>query len=73
MSVKPYNTRTRYSVWRNEDDRLMILDGTASECAKRMGTTRQFFYVIVNKGGNQIWTITKKSVAEIEAESREGL
>lgn len=62
------NTRYLYSVWRNSDDRLMILDGTADECAERMGMNRQSFYVICNKGGNAIWTIQKTSVSQIKAE-----
>jgi hypothetical protein len=63
------NTRFLYSVWRNSDDKLMILDGTADECALAMGVKRQSFYVFCNRGGNGDWTITKKSIAEIEAET----
>ena len=63
-----HNTRYLYSVWRNADDKLMILDGTAEECSKAMGVKRESFYVVCNRGGNGDWTILKKSVAEIRAE-----
>ena len=65
--MKP-NTRFLYSVWRNEDDRLMILDGTADECARIMQMERGSFYRICNGGGNGAWTVMKESVEEIQLE-----
>ena len=66
-----HKTKARYSVWRNADDRLMILDGTSSECAERIGITRHAFYVMINSGGNQVWTVRKATLEEIEAEQEE--
>lgn len=69
MNHKP---RYLYSVWRNSDDMLMILDGTADQCAQIMGISRQTFYKIVCWGGsNESWTILKNSVEEILTESAE--
>lgn len=64
------NTRFLYSVWRNRDDKLMILDGTADECAEAMGCTRQNFYRYCNEN-NHLWTIQKRSIREIEEEAKE--
>jgi len=61
-----HNIRFLYSVWRNSDDKLMILDGNAEECAAAMGVTMATFRTFCNKGGNGDWTITKKSIREIE-------
>lgn len=70
---KKYNTRYLYTVWRNSDDMLMILDGTAEDCAEVMKITRAFFYKLmcVKNGVSEKWTIEKKSIAEIEAEIAE--
>ena len=65
------NRQFLYSVWRNKDDLLMILDGTAEECAKAMGIKINSFYIFASRGGNENWTITKKKIAEIEQESAE--
>ena len=67
MNHKP---RYLYSVWRNSDDKLMILDGTAEECAEIMNMSRQSFYKMVCMGGcNESWTILKSSREQIKAES----
>ena len=54
-----------YSVWRNSDDQLLILDGTADECCKVLGITRQSFYRLVcakkNAGYGYAYTIRKIS------------
>lgn len=69
MNHKP---RYLYSVWRNSDDRLMILDGTADECAKVMNISRQTFYKLICWGGtNESWTVLKSSLEEVLAESSE--
>lgn len=59
------NRRFLYSVWRNEDDSLVILDGTAVECAKAMGVTKNTFYILASDGGNAKWTIKKNSLKKI--------
>ena len=62
-----------YCVYRNSDDRLMILDGTANECAKGMGIEPQSFYVLWTRHGgrNDRWTVTRKSRREIQQEMEE--
>lgn len=62
------NTRFLYSVWRNKDDQLIILDGTADECARLMGVDRLHFYHIC-KNGTDKWTIIKTPVAVVKADS----
>ena len=39
--------KTLYSVWLNSDDRLLILDGTAEQCAEEMGVAVNAFYKYV--------------------------
>lgn len=65
------NHRFLYSVWRNRDDSLVILDGTAEECATAMGIKINSFYIFASRGGNGDWTITKQSIAQVEMESAE--
>lgn len=36
-----------YSIWKNSDDSLVILDGSAQQCADRLGVTLNSFYRIV--------------------------
>ena len=36
--------RVLYSVWRNSDDQLIILDGTTEECCKALGVKPETFY-----------------------------
>lgn len=63
---------TLYSVWRNSDDRLMILDGTADECAKLLHINRNSFYRLVcstqNKGYGCVYTIRKMKSADVKRE-----
>ena len=61
-----------YSVWRNSDDRLMILDGTAETCAEILGIHVNTFYWLVSATRNTehgIYTIRKidRRTAEEEA------
>ena len=61
-----------YSVWRNSDDRLMILDGTAEACADILGIHVNTFYWLVSMtrdAGHGIYTIRKidRRTAEKEA------
>lgn len=59
-----------YSVWRNSDDRLLILDGTMRECLKVMNMTRTCFYRFMCEyhGRNGKWTVTRNTPKEIEEE-----
>ena len=65
--------QTLYSVWRNSDDRLLILDGTAEECAALLGINLKSFYRLVctkkNAGYGFAYTINKidRRQAELEA------
>jgi hypothetical protein len=38
-----------YSVWDNRTDDIIIIDGTAKECAKAMGLTISSFYSTVTR------------------------
>ena len=63
-----------YSVWRNSDDRLMILDGTMRECLMVMGITRSFFYRFMCEynGRNSKWTVTRSTTEEVQKDEQEG-
>ena len=51
--------RRTYCVWRNDDkDTLIMLDGTADNCADAMGITRQAFYAYLSRPVKE-WTIIK--------------
>ena len=61
-----------YSVWRNSDDQLLILDGTAEACADILGIHVNTFYWLVSmtkNAGHGIYTIRKidRRTAEKEA------
>lgn len=50
----------RYTVYNNDTDELIILDGTAEQCAELMGIRRQSFYSLINlfrKGKLKKWHI----------------
>ena len=56
-----------YTLYRNSDDRQMVLDGRGSECARLMGVTYQWFYkLMMNGGSNRKWTITRRRKDEDE-------
>lgn len=64
-----------FSVYRNKDDKLIILDGTARECARAMGLSRtSSFYVILKVRGGQTekWTIIKTPREVVAAQVEEG-
>ena len=51
-----------YSVWNNETDEVVIIDGNANECSKAMGISINSFYTLVTrclKGELKKWTFTK--------------
>jgi len=64
----PANERklARYSVYRREDDRLMILDGTAKECSRVLGINVNSFHGLLCKTyrGNK-WVIIRSDPEEI--------
>ena len=59
-----------YSVYRNQDDRLMALDVTAQEAARIMGVKLQSFYKMWMERGGRIrkWTVTRERRETIEKE-----
>ena len=53
----------RYTVWNNKTDEVVIVDGTARECAKAMGITLETFYCAVTNARNRKvkkWTIKSR-------------
>ena len=63
-----------YSIWRNSDDRLIILDGTAEECSRLLNTTKKNFYILVcnsQKNENARYTIRKISRQQLMREGEE--
>lgn len=62
---KPY---LAYTIWNNKTDELVILDGTAEECAEAMGMTVATFRSIMTKvkqGLIKKWTIKKRRTKPI--------
>ena len=58
---KHQHPKILYSIWRNLDDQLIILDGTADECCALLGIPRKTFYEELSRtGGNgKKYTIKK--------------
>ena len=58
---KHKHPKVLYSIWRNLDDQLVILDGTAEECCALLGIPRKTFYEELSRtGGNgKKYTIKK--------------
>ena len=62
-----YRKRVLYSVWNNETDEVVIIDGNNVECARAMGVSQKSFYSLVTKNtkGNALkWTIEKTNLTE---------
>ena len=61
-----------YSVWRNKDDRLLILDKPAKECAQILGIAEQSFRRIADSsdknGYGNAYTITKARIEQVKRE-----
>ena len=58
-----------YTVWRNSDDKLLILDGTAEECCRLLNVKKETFYryaCVSNE--DTLYTIRKISLEEAEKE-----
>lgn len=52
-----------YSIWNNKTDELVILDGTAKECAKAMGMSDSCFRSTLSKVSNgtvKKWTVKQR-------------
>ena len=61
----------RYSVYRNNDDMPIIIDGTAKECAAAMGVDIKSFYRTVSrsyKGRSMRHTVIRRMLDENEGE-----
>lgn len=58
---KHKHPKVLYSIWRNRDDKLLILDGSADECCALLGIPRKTFYEELSRsGGNgKKYTIKK--------------
>ena len=70
MARKPGTPSLLYSVWRNSDDRLIILDGTAEQCAKMLGIELATFRKWSSNDGkyNSAYKITRISTEEAKRE-----
>ena len=42
-----------YSIWRNEDDQLLILDGTSEQCCEILGIPKKTFYEELSRTGGK--------------------
>ena len=64
-----------YSVYRNKDDRLMVLDVPAAKAMEILGLKRpQSFYhfMSISGGKGRFYTVIKKSRKEVEEDVEEG-
>ena len=64
----------RYTVYNNRTDELVILDGTAQECARAMNLTIASFYSAVSRaesGQAKRWFILKEFADDIEREEED--
>ena len=62
-----------YSIWRNEDDRLIIFDASAEQCCEILGITRRTFVEELSrtKGNGEKYTIRKIRREDAERECEE--
>lgn len=64
--------RVLYSVWRNSDDQLIILDGTTEECCKALGVKQETFYRYACVSSDETpYSIRKVYKDELEREAEE--
>ena len=64
--------QTLYSIWRNADDRLLILDGSADQCCELLGVKKPTFYRYACRSEEQkMYTIVSISRLEAEREVEE--
>ena len=69
ITKSTFSREKLYSVWNNETDEVVIIDGNANECAAAMGISINSFYPLVSrciKGECKKWTFKKMRVREIE-------
>jgi hypothetical protein len=52
-------TSVLYSVWRNSDDKLLILDGTTEQCCNIVGISPKTLWNIASAGGSDKYTVQK--------------
>lgn len=60
-----------YTVYNNNTDELVIVDGTPDECAKAMGIKRRCFYSVLNHvktGHTAKWNIEARTIPELSPE-----
>ena len=71
MGRRPGAATTLYSVWRNKDDKLLILDGTAEECCRKLGISKNSFYRLccASNGYGNAYTVRKIKRSEAEQEA----
>ena len=66
---KPHVRRFLYSVWRNSDDQLMILDGTTEECCRRLHVKKASFRSMVCMSSDTTkYRIIRTNVDDIQSE-----
>ena len=73
MGRKPGTSSTLYSVWRNSDDKLLILDGTIEECCRRLGVAPQTIRRLAvhtekTRNDDGRYTIRKMKVSDVKRE-----
>lgn len=56
-----------YTVYRNKDDRLMILDGTAKHCCEVLGLKQNTFYAYLSRKDGP-YTILRSTRKAVEAD-----
>ena len=67
---KAGQTSVLYSVWRNSDDELLILDGSVEQCCEAMGIKKSSFYAIICRSNkpDSPYTVQKRRSRRIIGE-----
>lgn len=60
------DSKYRYTLYRNSDDCLLLLDATAEACAALIHVSMNTLYKMSMVGGNGTWTIIKCSKEQIK-------
>jgi hypothetical protein len=53
----------RYSIWRNSDDALLIIDATTEQCCNIVGITPKTLWNLASAGGSDKYTIQKTFIS----------